>query len=121
MVVVSTNEEKNICIVEPLEALSESDFVKISSSVDQQIEREGKLEGLIIKTRNFPGWEKLSAVIEHFRFVKNHHRVIEKVALVTDAAVADLIPLFVGHFVKAEIKHFPFDEYSHAVQWLEEA
>ncbi len=118
MVVVSVNKEKNICIVEPLEALSKVDFEKISNSVEPQIEQQGKLNGLLIKTREFPGWDKLTDVIEHFRFIKEHHRVIEKVALVTDAKIADLLPLFVSHFIKAEIRHFQFDEYSDAIEWM---
>ena len=40
------------------------------------------------------------------------------VAFVTDAAVIDLFPAVVSHFVKAEIKHFDFDEFEKAVEWI---
>ncbi len=109
---------KNFCVIEPQGPLTKEDFKTIASQVDPIIEQEGKLDGLIIKTRDFPGWKTFSDVVEHFRFVKNHHRMIKKVALVTDAKVADLLPTVINHFVKAEIEHFDFDEYEKAVKWI---
>ena len=115
---VNVTLKKNICWVEPLGPLSKDDFIYIASQVDPVIEREGKLAGLVVKTRDFPGWESFSDVIEHFRFIKNHHQFINKVALVTDAKVADILPAVVQHFVKAEVKHFAFDEVERAIKWL---
>ena len=110
--------QKHFCLIEPQGRLTKEDFKTISSQVDPIIENEGKLDGLVIKTREFPGWETFSDIVEHFRFVKDHHQVIKKVALVTDAKVAELFPAVVGHFVKAEVKHFDFDEYEEAVEWI---
>jgi hypothetical protein len=118
MVVVSVNEEEKYCVVEPQGALTDEDFAEISRQVDPLIEREGKLKGLIIKTRDFPGWENLSGLIGHLKFVKNHHQSIKKVALVTDAKVAEVLPSFVSHFVQADIKHFDFDDHEDAVDWV---
>ncbi len=42
-----------------------------------------------------------------------------KVALVTDARVGEILPGIVGHFVEAEVKHFEFDNYEAAVEWIE--
>jgi len=110
--------EHNYCIIEPQSPLTKDDFTVIASQIDPIIESEGQLAGLIIKTREFPGWEGLSDVIEHFRFVKNHHQVIKKIALVTDAKIGELVPSIVGHFVKAEVKHFDYDDYDSAVGWV---
>ena len=111
--------QHHYCIIEPQGPLCKDDFLEIARQIDPVIERDGQLEGLIIKTREFPGWEGLSDVIEHFRFVKNHHQVIKKIALVTDAKVGEIFPSIVGHFVKAEVKHFEFDDYEAAVDWVE--
>jgi hypothetical protein len=110
---------KNYCLLEPQGPLSKEDFSAISAQLDPIIESEGELEGLVIKTREFPGWEKFSDVIEHFRFVRNHHRAIRKIAIVTDAKVAEILPTVVNHFVKAEVKHFSFDEYRDAIEWID--
>lgn len=68
--------------------------------------------------RDFPGWESLADVIAHFRFVRNHHRLIKRVVLVTDAEIAEIFPVIVDHFVKAEVKHFDFDDFDEAVTWI---
>ena len=111
--------EKSFCLVEPQGPLTKEDFAEVARQVDPIIESQGELDGLIIKTREFPGWESLSDVVEHFRFVKNHHANIEKVALVTDAKIAELLPSVIKHFVKADIKQFDFDDYEDAVKWVE--
>ena len=111
--------EKSFCLVEPQGPLSKQDFAEIARQVDPVIEREGELGGLIIKTRKFPGWESLHDVVEHFRFVKNHHAKIEKIAVVTDAKIAEIFPVVVNHFVKAEVKQFDYDDFDDAVEWIE--
>jgi hypothetical protein len=109
----------NACIVEPQGALSKDDFAAIAAKVDPVIESQGHLDGLIIKTRDFPGWEGLGDMVEHFRFVRNHHQKIKKIALVTDAKVADVFPSVANHFVKAEVKHFDYDDFDDAVDWVD--
>ena len=109
----------NACVVEPQGALSKDDFVAIAAKVDPVIESQGQLDGLIIKTRDFPGWEGFSDMVEHFRFVRNHHQQIKKVALVTDAKVADVFPSVAKHFIRAEVKHFDYDEFDDAVDWVD--
>lgn len=119
MVVVTVNEVEKYCVVEPQGALSQEDFVEIAKHVDPIIEREGELDGLIIRTRAFPGWENVAGLLGHFRFVRDHHKAIEKVALVTDASVPSLLPALVKHFVKAEVRQFPFDGFQQAVDWVD--
>ena len=108
----------NYCLVEPKGPLTKEDFLAIADKVDPVIESNGELDGLIIKTKDFPGWKSFSDVVEHFRFVKNHHQKIKKVAFVTDATVADIFPAMAGHFVKAEVKSFGFDGLEKAVEWI---
>jgi hypothetical protein len=43
----------------------------------------------------------------HFRFVKDHHKRIKKIAVVTDSAMGTLAEKLASHFVSATIKHFP--------------
>jgi hypothetical protein len=117
MIKVTLNHD--YCVIEPQGPLTKQDFAEIASQIDPVIEAEGHLDGLIIKTREFPGWESLGDVIAHFRFVKDHHQSIEKVALVTDAKVGEIFPTMLGHFVKAKVKHFDYDEFEKAVDWVD--
>ena len=60
----------------------------------------------------------LSDMVEHFCFVNNHQQHIKKVALVSDAEIADILPSLVSHFVRVEIKSFAYDECEKAVAWI---
>jgi len=110
----------NYFVIEPQGPLTKEDFAAIAERVDPLIANKGTLGGLIVRTREFPGWESLGDIIAHFRFVKNHHRLIKKIALVTDAKIAEVFPVIVDHFVKAEVKHFDFNDFDEAVEWVAE-
>ena len=115
---IKVTPQQTFCLVEPQGPLTKADFETIAAQVDPIIESDGSLDGLIIKTKDFPGWENFGDIVEHFRFVRKHHQVISKIALVTDAKISDLFPARVSHFVKAEVEHFAFDEYEKAVEWI---
>ena len=76
------------------------------------------LAGLIIEVSEFPGWDTLGALIAHFRFVRDHHRHIRKVAIVTNAPIGTLAEKMASHFVAATIKHFPAGQLDAARQWI---
>jgi hypothetical protein len=42
--------------------------------------------GLLIEAPSFPGWGSFGALINHMKFVYDHHRKIDRVAAVTDNA-----------------------------------
>jgi len=52
------------------------------------------------------------------RFVKDHHRHIKKIALVTDSPIGNLGEHLVSHFVSAKIKQFPATELAAAKDWI---
>jgi len=57
-------------------------------------------------------------LIGHFRFIRDHHHAIDKIALVTDAKIAEIFPAIANHFVKADVRHFDFDDYDEAIAWI---
>jgi hypothetical protein len=112
------DSENSILYLWPKSALEQSDFAQLAKIVDPYIEATGGLVGLIIETNSFPGWEDFTALATHFRFVKNHHRHIKKIALVTDSAIGNIAELLVTHFVSAQIKHFNSSESEAARHWV---
>ena len=108
----------SILYVRPKSSLEEDDFVQLAKTVDPYIEENGDLAGLIIETPTFPGWKSLGAMATHFRFVRDHHKHIKKIALVTDSALGDVAEHLASHFVSAEIRHFPAGELEAAKQWI---
>ena len=118
MLNVELDEVNGIAILSPNSALSEKDFKSASSVIDSYIEKYGNLKGVIINTKAIPAWESLGSLIEHFKFIKDHHKKVSHVALVTDSVLGDFGEKIAAHFVSAEIKHFPFDELTQAQSWI---
>jgi len=108
----------SILYVRPKSALEHDDFVQLAKTVDPYIGETGELAGLIIEAPTFPGWENLGAMAAHFRFVRDHHKHIKKIALVTDSALGNVAEHLASHFVSAEIRHFPAGELEAAKQWV---
>ena len=42
---------------------------------------------------------------------------MRRVALAVDSRVADVAPAVAGHFVKAQLRHFGYDELDTATAW----
>jgi SpoIIAA-like len=110
--------DAGILILEPLSTLSVDDFHEVARMVDPYIIEHGKLTGLLIAAPSFPGWESFGALIEHLRFVYDHHRKIERVAAVTDSPLLQIAPTIAAHFAHPEIRVFAGDERDKALGWL---
>jgi len=115
---ITIDKENAIAILEPQESLKKEDFEEAVKRIDPFIEEYGKLNGVIIYTESFPGWEDFAALSRHFVFVKNHHKKIRRLAFVTDSVVGSIAEHFTGHFVEAEIKAFPYGEMKEAKKWI---
>jgi hypothetical protein len=111
--------DRSILVVTPDGPLTKADFEKLASEVDPFLASKGKLAGLMIYARSFPGWESFGALVSHLKFVADHHRQIERIAAVTDSEFLKIMPRIADHFVQAKIKHFDFEEKDRAFAWLE--
>ncbi len=109
--------ENGVLVLRPQGPLRREDFDHLAATVDPWLEVHHQLRGLVICIQHFPGWENIGSVIEHFQFVKSHHRKVRKIALAVDGALPDLISKLAAHFVEAEIKHFPYAESEQAKEW----
>lgn len=119
MIDVALDAESAIVTVKPSEALTEEDFELVAGVVDPFVEHRGNLTGLIIQADSgFPGWADFAGLTAHLRFVRDHHRKIKRVAVVTDDPVASHLPALAKHFVAAEIRHFASAELAAAREWL---
>src|ERR1700761_7445844 len=102
--------DAGVLVVEPKSALSAEDFSEISRTIDPFICEKGKLSGLLIDAPSFPGWDSFGAFINHLKFVYNHHRNIDRVAAITDAAFLKIAPKIAEHFAHPEIRVFSSGE-----------
>jgi len=115
---VTIEEQSKLVILEPQAELSKDDFLYAKSLVDPFIEREGVLNGIIIYTKDFPGWDSFSGFLEHMEFIKEHHKKIKKLAFVTDSFVGEMAQKLGKHFVNAEIKNFDYVDLQKAKEWI---
>jgi hypothetical protein len=67
------------------------------------------------------GWLSFGGLIGHMKFVRNHHRNIERMAVVTDSTILTIAPKIAEHFVHPEIKLFKSGDKARALAWLQGA
>jgi hypothetical protein len=113
-------ENEGILIVRPQGALQAADFEALAREVDPYIERAGALHGLMVEAESFPGWDSFGALVSHLRFVRDHQRFIQKIAVVSDSAILNIAPRIVSHFVQAQVRHFDYADRSEALEWLKQ-
>ena len=118
MLQIKFDQDAGIVTVTLSVPLNQNDFTLLASEVDPYIEKEGKLNGLIIQIESFPGWEDFAGLISHLKFVREHHKKIEKVAAVTDGKIVSIMPKIVDHFVNAKVKYFPYESLDEAILWV---
>lgn len=109
-----------IVTLQPHGALQQEDFDKAVKIIDPFIEEHGKLNGVIIYSRSFPGWADFAAFNRHLKFIKNHHKEVKKLAFVTDSMAGEFGEMVSSHFVKAVVNSFPFDDLPEARHWIME-
>lgn len=118
MIHLSLNKDQGYAILSVSGPISVFDIENLTTDVDHYIDEFGKLSGLIIKVKQFPGWDNLDSFFHHLKFVKGHHKVIGKVGFMTEDNLISNFPSLVNHFVKAEIKRFDFGHMDEAVEWI---
>jgi hypothetical protein len=111
-------EDKGVLIMEPHGELEAADFERVSAQIDPYIDRAGRLKGVMIVAQHFPGWDDLGALTTHIRFVREHHRKIRRVALVSADRLVSAIPRIASRFVDAEVRAFPMDARDEALLWV---
>lgn len=119
MIAYQLDERRRVLRVHPQVSVQKGDFEELARIVDPFIEKTGGLNGLVIEARDFQGWEDFSAMIEHFRFIRNHHRQVARVALVTDSRLAEIVERIGSHFVSAQVRRFPAGQATVAEAWAE--
>lgn len=121
MLTFTLDKKNSILTLEPHSALSKEDFESVAQEIDPYIEENGSIKGLIIYVKSFEGWESLSALMTHMKFVKNHHQNISRLAFVTDSKIALFADKIASHFVNPEIKNFDFKQLELAKEWVSQS
>ena len=111
--------DRSILAITPDGPLDKADFEQLASEIEPVVASEGKLAGIMICSKSFPGWRNLEAFVSHLKFIAAHHRQIERIAVVTGSGFLKIMPHIAGLFVQPKIRHFDLDENDRALAWLE--
>jgi hypothetical protein len=109
---------EGILVLKPQAPLGKGDFEGLGAAVDAYLSAHPKLHGVLIHAKGFPGWESFAGFTAHMHFVQDHHKKVERIALVTDSPIAGVAESLVKHFASAEVRHFPFSDDVAALDWL---
>ncbi len=114
------DEERGLLVLEPKDELEVGDFARVAAVVDSWLSRHDELAGIVILAPHFPGWDDFAALSAHMGFVREHHRQVRRVALVTDSHFLGALPRLASLFVHAEIRHFGSEDRDAAFAWAVE-
>jgi hypothetical protein len=117
MLNIDIDTEKSLVTLKPTTALSEDDFARLTTQVDDYIEQSHKSPNIMIVADSFPYWDSFKAMGAHVKFVREHHKQVKKVAIVGDSLVLSVMPSMGNLFVAAEVKHFSTAQLEEARKW----
>jgi hypothetical protein len=121
MLKITEDDARNCLLVTPEGRLTESDFDALTAAFNDRANRTDRIPNLVIHAKTFPGWSDFGGLVGHLNFVRGHHKLIPKIALVSDARILDIAPSIARHFLYADIRHFPDTELQKALDWVAEA
>ena len=109
-----------VIAIRPDGAIDDEDFLKVGAIIDPVIARKGRLEGLLVDTRGFAGWDDAHALLAHMRFVHAHQTKVARIAVVGDHWWLRAAPS-IEPFYGTPIKVFAGAEEDAAKVWLLES
>jgi len=110
--------DEGIAEIEFEDALTSQDFDKVRGVIDDYINEKDRAPNLLIHLHQMVHWSSFKALQKHFRLVRDHHRLIKKVAVVGDVPLLNVAPEIANHFVAATIRRFPERSLRDARSWL---
>ena len=120
MLKITDDDAHNCLVLEPSGPLTRRDLDALTERFDARVNATDRVPNLVIRAGSFPAWADFAALLKHLRFIREHHRLVERVAIVSDARALDLAPRLARRFVSADVRHFPAADFEAALAWVGE-
>jgi SpoIIAA-like len=104
--------------VQPGGPITTDDVRTLTRTVDDYLTDHPKIDGVMMQTRTFPGFASMGSFADYARFIADNRRKVQRVALVTDFALAPVAEFMANHVVGVKMRHFPFADDKAALAWL---
>jgi hypothetical protein len=114
------DDGQRLARVRLLGRLDPSAYRTVTPHLDAFIARHERIR-LLLDLREFQGWEGIEALRDHFVLVRDHHRAVERVAVVGDRDWEKRLAKVVSKFIDAEVRHFSANELPGAEKWVTES
>ncbi|WP_426700134.1 STAS/SEC14 domain-containing protein [Rhodanobacter sp. Col0626] len=118
---IALDSEAGILVLEPVagKALSEDDFEAVGKTISSYLGDHDRLRGVLIYSRQFPGWQSVGALFAHLKFVNSVHDKISKIALVTSSPMGTFADHILDPLMLAKVRKFEYDQRDEAMSWLQ--
>ena len=108
-------------MLEPCGPLSRQDLDALTERFDACVNATDRVPNLVIRAVSFPTWTDFAALLRHLRFIREHHRLVAQVALVSDARALDLAPRHrPATSSRPRSAHFAAADFEAALAWVGE-
>jgi hypothetical protein len=116
---IDIKARENIFIITPQARITADDIKDLASRVNSYINETDKVPNLVLHAKSVPHWADFKALQKHLHFVKDHHKLIKKVAIVSDSKLLWLAKSVVEHFVRAKVRRFNEGAIEDAISWAQ--
>ena len=117
MIEFDIDARDDIVIARPSGSLSADDIAAFSDKLNAFINEHDRVPNLVLHARQLPHWKDFDALKHHLKLVRDHHRLIKKVAVVSDSTLIGLLRPVADLFTGAKIRRFPEAAFDDAVNW----
>lgn len=94
-------------------------LARAEEGLDAHIHTTGRFR-LLLDLRQFEGWQGLSALGAHFKLIRDHAPLAEKVAVMGDKTWQHMAQRIASQFLNAETRFFDKAAHGQAETWLQE-
>lgn len=119
MLQIDIRARDNLMIVAPQSRISAEDMQEFATTVDGYINDTDQVPNLVLHTKSMPHWADFDALKKHLHFIKGHHQLVKKIAIVSDSKLLWLAKPVVDHFVGAKVRRFNEEALDDAIAWAQ--
>ncbi len=119
MLEIEIRARDNIFIATAGGRINTDQIKELTTKVNAYINETDQVPNLVLHTKSAPFWADFDALKEHLHFIKNHHNLVKKIAIVSDSKFLWLAKSIVDHFVGAKVRRFNEDAIDDAVAWAQ--
>jgi len=120
MLTIHLMEPGTILALHPHGVIEEGDIDRLRKALEDQAEAGHAVRGLLVNAAQFPGYADVSALMAHLGLIREFHRRLAKVALVTDAGFGPVAETLGRAMLAVDMRHFPAARLAEAEAWLRE-